>query len=165
MRLQNMANLAVHPIDASSLSRQCLNSYYVREWETSIIGSFYETIKPNFISWPWACSRHRLLDTVLAKFRSGHVGLNQYLCRIGRIPDPYCPNCPQVSDTIEHFLLVCPYYLLARQKLEQTLQGLGIPILTMKILLGGGGFSPHLQLQIRTAFFSYLCSSRRIKSL
>lgn len=161
--LPSLTALPVHPNDAFAVIKACLRREYCGEWERQIVSTFYGSIKPTFQFWPWAFSSHRLLDSVLARFRTGHVGLNQHLFRIGKVGEPFCIFCPGVPETVDHFLLCCPNYLVGRTRLKLTLSTLGISVLSVKLLLGGGDFPPHIQGLVRKALVKYLASSGRLK--
>ena len=66
---------------------------------------FGYSIKNKVGTWKHANQKSRY-ETVLARLRSGHVGLAQHSFRVQLKDGPLC-NCGQV-ETIEHFLLQCP---------------------------------------------------------
>ncbi|KAF9018646.1 hypothetical protein BDZ89DRAFT_889992, partial [Hymenopellis radicata] len=58
---------------------------------------------------------------ILNQLRSGHVGLNRHLHRIGAAPSPMCESC-LVPETIPHLLLLCPRYAEQRRHLRDTVR-------------------------------------------
>lgn len=53
--------------------------------------------------------------------RTGHAPLNQHLHRIHKSDNPACPHCPNVPESVHHFLLSCPHYRRERHHLTVTL--------------------------------------------
>ena len=61
--------------------------------------------------------------SLLFQLRSGHIGLNQHLCRIRKSESPSCPLYQGITvKTIRHFLLECPHYAREKHKLCLKLQ-------------------------------------------
>src|SRR5947207_12209728 len=60
----------------------------------------------------------RKVAATLARLRTGHCGLNQYLHRFKRTESPYC-ECGDGKETVEHFLLECTLYTAARNVLRR----------------------------------------------
>ncbi|KLO04041.1 hypothetical protein SCHPADRAFT_811813, partial [Schizopora paradoxa] len=50
----------------------------------------------------------RRQHNLLVQLRTGHIGLNGHLFRIGRAASADCPNCEGVIETVGHFLMACP---------------------------------------------------------
>ncbi|KAH9887616.1 hypothetical protein C8Q73DRAFT_748483 [Cubamyces lactineus] len=46
------------------------------------------------------------------QFRTNHIPLQAYLTRIGKAEAATCPTCGAASETVAHFLLICPTYTL-----------------------------------------------------
>ncbi|KAG0728970.1 Exportin-6-B [Chionoecetes opilio] len=59
---------------------------------------------------PWIRKKSSVLDVTLTRLRLGHTTLTANLHRLRLSPDPHCPWCRNVSETIEHFLLQCPRF-------------------------------------------------------
>lgn len=57
--------------------------------------------------------------SMLIQLRTEHVPLNEHLCRIKQADTPTCPHCHDRSETMQHFLIECPRYARARQKLQE----------------------------------------------
>jgi len=55
----------------------------------------------------------------IARLRTGHCSLNQYLARFNITDDAKCPKCNEANETVKHFLLVCPEYERKRDKLRR----------------------------------------------
>jgi hypothetical protein len=55
----------------------------------------------------------------IARLRTGHCSLNQYLARFNIVNDATCPECKQAIETVKHFLLVCPKYERERDRLRK----------------------------------------------
>src|SRR5271154_5923199 len=54
----------------------------------------------------------------IARLRTGHCSLNQYLERFNIIDDANC-DCGQGKETVKHFLLICSKYEKERDKLRE----------------------------------------------
>ena len=65
--------------------------------------------------------------SVITQLRTGHIGLNSFLHRIGAAPSPKCDKC-HVPETVEHFLLTCHKFKIQRTILRKRLceAGLGL---------------------------------------
>ncbi|KLO11694.1 hypothetical protein SCHPADRAFT_830666 [Schizopora paradoxa] len=61
----------------------------------------------------------RRQHNLLVQLRSGNIGLNGHLYRIGRALSADCPHCDGVIETVGHFLQVCPKYEKERQALQR----------------------------------------------
>ena len=77
---------------------------------------------------------HRRSEVVLRRLRMGHVGLNQYLHRFGMNDTNMCEACG-VPETVEHYLLFCGKYNVARNTMKHRLANLNLQF-TIKNLLG-----------------------------
>jgi ribonuclease HI len=60
----------------------------------------------------------RKAAATLARLRTGHCGLNQYLHRCKRADSPYC-DCGDGKETVEHYLLECVLHKEARNSLRR----------------------------------------------
>lgn len=58
---------------------------------------------------------------ILTGLRTGHIALNKFLHIIRKTEEPSCPHCPDIPETIKHFLFDCPFYQRDRQTLRNTL--------------------------------------------
>lgn len=65
----------------------------------------------------------------------GHVPLNKFLKTINKVDSARCPACGAATETVTHFLLVCPGYAYERCILGKRLSGRN-KALTLRNLLG-----------------------------
>ena len=104
---------------------------------------------------PWVRQRSRVLDVALTRLRLGHIRLNAHLHRLRLSPDPNCPWCRSVPDTIDHLLLQCPRFHSQRVLLRSQLIALRIPTFDLPTLLAAAGVHPtqqHTVLRLTCAF-------------
>ena len=108
---------------------------------------------------PWVRKQSRILDVALTRLRLGHTRLTAHLHRLGLSPDPYCPWCRTVEETIEHFLLHCPRFHSHRVVLRDHLAALGVSTFDLPTLLAVAGiYSSHQAAVIRlTCVFLKKC--------
>src|SRR5690242_18864118 len=72
---------------------------------------------PNYI-----LSDTRPTAILRARLRLNRHHFNELQYRAGHQSDtPFCPSCPDVPESIDHFLLDCPRFLAHRQQLRDTL--------------------------------------------
>ncbi|KAG2066792.1 hypothetical protein BDR04DRAFT_1029148, partial [Suillus decipiens] len=76
-----------------------------------------------------------------------HIPLNHYLHHIGKIPTPQCPHCPNVDETVPHYLLDCMQYCREQHTL---LTALGHNAMSLSFLLSDPSATPHLIHYINT---------------
>ena len=98
-------------------------------------GLHLRKIKCKIKYWPWASHKCRLIETLMARMRIGHVNVKQYLHRIGKLETDRCP-CGSI-ETVKHLLMECRLYDAKRQQMSARLSAYKIP-LTYQTLLGGG---------------------------
>ena len=55
-------------------------------------------------------SKYKKIKDTLYRLRSGNLGLNSNLQKIGKHETGLCPIC-KVPETTQHFLSECPQYL------------------------------------------------------
>jgi hypothetical protein len=55
--------------------------------------------------------------SIITQLRPGHIGLNQFLHRIGVAQSPLCEHC-NVPETVDHFLLTCKSFTRQRETLR-----------------------------------------------
>ena len=107
-------------------------------------------------------------DTLLARFRNGHVGLRNYLYKIKLVDSPFCLFCPgNIEETISHFLFDCPKYIDSRNVLKTALNNLNIhsSSISLSVLLDGAGFSPQKRLKLMWIFYTFLKSTDKFLTL
>ena len=103
-----------------------LNRRWMKIWEESPRKDRFSTIDPNF---PFNKFRKRLFklsrqqSSLIMQLRVGHIPLNYYLKRIGKVDSDKCTKCAenpdnvQITETINHFLFECQSYNVARNTL------------------------------------------------
>ena len=64
----------------------------------------------------------------ITRMRLGLSPLNYQRFRYNLVSEPYCPHCPNTLETVEHFILECPYYATPRITYLQKLTDIGINI-------------------------------------
>lgn len=104
---------------------------------------------------PWIRQKSRVLDVTLTRLRLGHTTLTAHLHRLRLSPDPDCPWCRNVSETIEHFLLQCPRFHSHRVVLQSQLLALGVNTFDLPTLLAAAGVHPsrqHAVIRLTCAF-------------
>ncbi|XP_045101462.1 uncharacterized protein LOC123498421 [Portunus trituberculatus] len=140
------------------LSRLCHSS-----WDSSLNNALRVTSMGLYRSdsspQPWVRKQSRILDVALTRLRLGHTRLTAHLHRLGLSPDPYCPWCRTVEETIEHFLLHCPRFHSHRVVLRDHLAALGVSTFDLPTLLAAAGvYSSHQAAVIRlTCVFLKKC--------
>ncbi|KLO04410.1 hypothetical protein SCHPADRAFT_792782, partial [Schizopora paradoxa] len=61
----------------------------------------------------------RRQHSMIVHLRTGHIGLNSHLKRIGRLESGDCPHCAGREETVTHFLMECPKYAAARRVMQR----------------------------------------------
>ena len=124
---------------------------------------FYKSV-PDLKKFEWVSLNNRSYDVLLARFRSGCVDLNYFLFNIKKRDNPFCDHCVGEKETVEHFVLQCPYYNGARSTLISKLNCLNInPVnVNLQTLLTGGSFSNKIRIKILQSFIDYIKESGRL---
>ena len=78
--------------------------------------------------------------SLLIQMRTGHVPLQQYLHRIGKVEPLHCPNCHE-DETVHHYLTNCKSFETQRRRMEGHLQRVAKSVST---LLTNPKAFPHL---------------------
>lgn len=94
---------------------------------------------------PWVRRQSRIQDVALTRLRIGRTTLNAHLHRLNLVPDPYCPWCKNVPETIEHLMLQCPRFYSHRVQLRSQLQSQGVYTFDLPTLLGAAEVPPSKQ--------------------
>ncbi|XP_050709265.1 uncharacterized protein LOC126994066 [Eriocheir sinensis] len=94
---------------------------------------------------PWVRKTSRVLDVALTCLRLGHTRLGAHLHRLRLVPDPHCPWCRTVEDTIEHLLPHCPRHHSQRVLFRHQLRALDVPTFDLLTLLAAAGVHPSRQ--------------------
>ncbi|KAG0697406.1 Histone deacetylase 11 [Chionoecetes opilio] len=92
---------------------------------------------------PWIRKKSRVLDVTLTRLRLGHTRLTAHLHRLCLSPDPHCPWCMNIPETIEHFLLQCPRFHSHRVVLQSQLLALNVTTFDLPTLLAAAGGNGH----------------------
>src|SRR5882724_9050636 len=79
--------------------------------------------------------------SLLVQLRTGHIPLQKYLHRIGKVDSPKCLACQTQDEMVQHYLLNCPAYRTQRGHLERAMQRAAWSI---KVLLVNPKAFPHL---------------------
>jgi ribonuclease HI len=129
-----------HPLKSATamLIEQSVTEDWKRTWET---GQNHDAqhlrriiTKPNTVYgaklYKGIPKRHA---AQLARLRTGHCGLNQYLHRFGHADSPLCDCDNGAIETVNHYLLHCPQYDRQRAKLTRHV---GVGGMRMEKLLG-----------------------------
>jgi len=66
-----------------------------------------------------AAGLSRRQHSMIVHLRTGHVGLNAHLKRIGKAESGDCPHCVGQEETVTHFLLECPHYAMERRAMQR----------------------------------------------
>ena len=153
--------------NVSNLRRE-MQSYRLDNWEQTKSSLKLGDYINNIFDWKWVTSGLRRCDVIMARFRNGCVGLNEYLFKLGFVIAPYCEYCPgyQIEDA-NHFILLCPKYEEYREDLRESLKKLGIGVNPLQLadLLGGSGFTPHRRRRIMLCFYKFIVSSGKLTTL
>ncbi|KAG0719345.1 E3 ubiquitin-protein ligase Siah1 [Chionoecetes opilio] len=107
------------------------------------------------ISRPWIRKKSRVLDVTLTRLRLGHTRLTAHLHRLCLSPDPHCPWCMNIPETIEHFLLQCPRFHSHHVVLQSQLLALNVTTFDLPTLLAAAGVPPsrqHAVIRLTCAF-------------
>ncbi|KAG2074577.1 hypothetical protein BDR04DRAFT_1007659, partial [Suillus decipiens] len=70
-----------------------------------------------------------------------YIPLNQHLYCLTKVDTPDCPHCPQIEETVLHFLFECPQYQHERHVAACTL---GSKSSSLSYLLADMNAIPHL---------------------
>ena len=123
------------------------NEDYTKEVRERQKKLFLFDIKKEAASWPWTDFPRRAVETTLARLRTGHAGVAQYLFRFQLTQSPLC-SCGEI-ETISHYLLICPVHDIPRNNLKRNLENEGIKdTLSLKLLLGGSNQDTKKQVEI-----------------
>uniref|UniRef100_A0A2P2I2N0 Pol-like protein n=2 Tax=Hirondellea gigas TaxID=1518452 RepID=A0A2P2I2N0_9CRUS len=138
---------ALYPLareEEISLVKEKFKQYWDQHWKDSTYdtgkGLFLRNIKDNIHHESPINFKNRRMDVVFHRLRMGHVGVGSYLHRFNMRDSNTCQNCNE-TETIEHFLMVCPAYRTQRQRMLNKLRNLNVENITMKLMLGGSDAS------------------------
>lgn len=141
--------------------------YWTKVWKCGVIltdkGRNYSNIFDEVKYRPWFNMTSRLMESTLARLRLGHVGVNCHMNRFEMRDSARCSVC-DVEENIEHFLMSCRSYNVARNVLRGNLISLDIGF-TLREVLGGGDHSVAKHKMILRYLGEYVSSTGRIKEL
>ena len=104
---------------------EATNKRWKQEWNDSVRFKRLkssDTISPHSKKYLALISDHRIsrrMASILFQLKVGHVPLNGFLHRIGKVDSPRCPACGEARETAEHFILRCPNYAYERWALHK----------------------------------------------
>jgi len=78
---------------------------------------------------------------LLVQLRMGHVPLQKYLYKIGKVNSARCPMCKDRDETMHHFLIACPAYTVQQNCM---IVGLQRAVRSVGTLLANPKAFPHL---------------------
>ena len=147
-----------------------LKTMIVRKWEDGWLhlteslqkGLHLKLVKNKIEYWPWTSHKCRLVETLFARLRIGHVNVNEYLFKIGKSSSNLC-SCGSV-ESVEHLLIHCSIYRSKRGILVDKFRELGIEF-NIRNILGGGGYDEAKQLTIINLVVKYLYGIKRLRYL
>ncbi len=101
----------------------------------------------------WYKDLPRRQASIITQLRTGHVGLNRFLCRIKAVSLPQCQECG-VEETVLHYLLTCRRYDKQRAVLKAAIR----KPLSRRVLLGDPKHRQELLTYVEATgrFASYL---------
>ena len=112
------------------------------------------------------------IGTVMSFLQSSSMvvrvaSLSSFLHKINLIDSSSCYFCLNTMETPHHYLLVCPHYVLHRNKLFSRLSDLGLnqPSTTLSVLLSSSNFSLNKRRRIISALYTYSIDTGRIIEL
>ena len=159
------------PQDARRQIKASLLAYWEDYWlVTSAMtskGQFLISIRSHISGEsPPILTHSRREEIVLYRMRMGHVGVMSYLHRFQMEESPQCPHSScSVPETVEHLLLDCPAHEEQWRVLQQAVTNLHIPVITVRLLLGGDmGYAVHRQALLCHTV-SYLGAIGRLDTL
>jgi len=85
--------------------------------------------------------------SLLIQMRTGHIPLQAYLHRIGKVDTPTCLKCHNVDETVHNYLTACTAFITQRRHMESRLQRAAKDV---RILLT----NPKVFMQL----FEYVCN-------
>ena len=126
--------------------KQCVRTFFEKLWQDYRFTQL-KRIKQHVGEWASSIRDKRIEEVVLCRLRLGHTLLtHSYL--LDHLPAPLCESC-DCPLNVEHVLLDCQLYDVARQPLLQACRHAGVRP-SLEALLGNGDPS------ILDALFSYL---------
>ena len=139
-----------------------------QNWQSSVQytqkGSVFTTVKSKIEEWPWASISDRKVEAGIARLRTNHVGLAQYMFRFQKSLTPLC-GCGEI-ESVSHFLISCTVHSAQRIALRRSLDEDSInDELTVKLLLGGSKHLLSKQKQIMKHVGKFLYATKKVNIL
>ena len=88
------------------------------QWSTSLHGEFYRKVESRVSLEIKYEHGSRNKEVTLTRLRLGKCWVNEYLARIKAVYSDRCPLCKKSSETVEHFILLCPSSDLCKKVLS-----------------------------------------------
>jgi ribonuclease HI len=154
-------------LDAKYIIKSKLYSIWKTKWDEqtnlSNVGAHIRKVRMTLGYWPWtSIPENRRLETIMARLRIGHTGLNAYLHRFGLHWSPLC-NCG-LMETVEHYLLECILTDNHRRELRRSLAAIDVQF-NVKNILGGGNFNLRIQKKIVMHMGKYFSNTNKMGSI
>ena len=94
----------------------------------------------------------------MARFRSGCVGVNEFLYKIKQTDSPDRPNCINTIETIQHFVCYCPKYTNSRDKFSTSFAEMKINLhnFTLTTLFTGMGPPRTKYIKVLKEFYRFI---------
>lgn len=164
--LETTAEVIVSKEDRVREVKALLRKRWENQWHESVRkeskGMALLDIKSEIGYWPWASHQTRVVETIMTRFRIGHVGLNNHLYRF-KMSDTNLCLCG-LPETIDHYLLECRNHKADRDLLVEELEQMQVPF-SKKNILGGGDFPLSVQRRIVNCFVKYVTSTGKLWKL
>ena len=125
-------------------------------------GLHFRQIKNKIGFWPWCSQKSRLIETLFARMRIGHINVGEWMCRFGKAPTDRC-HCGQIEN-IRHILVECRLYHAQRQTMIRKFNCINVGF-DFKNLLGGGDFPLESQNKIISIVTTYLKNIGKLRRL
>ena len=100
--------------EVNSILKTISFNQWQSRWQNSP-NTHYKVIQKSVSKTP-ACSLERAREKIFRRLRLGHIGLNEDLGRMKIHPTGHCNSCREV-ETIEHYIVKCPKYIIERSML------------------------------------------------
>ena len=144
-----------------SLLGKKLLLYWEKIWKESVNltnkGKFMAEQLSHIEESNWYEVKPRKMESVVSRFRIGHVGVYNHLHRFKMADSPLCVRC-STPETIEHFLMHCPLYSAQRNKLKSTFLQIKVNF-SLSNILGFGNNSKQENEEILKSFIVFLSQS------
>jgi ribonuclease HI len=154
-------------LDAKLIIKHKITNLWNELWHANVnvtnTGQHLLMIREKVGKWPWASSpNNRPQETIMARLRIGHCGLNNHLYRFGLTGSPLC-NCG-VPESVTHYLLECALHNNHRLTLCNVLAPHSVNM-TLQNILGGGNYSSKVQKIIKNSVWQYIVNTGKNKSI